>query len=375
MQRFALTLRPLSPLHIGTGEVLDPTQYVMSLDKDGHPTMAGFDLSGFLSSMTSAQRQAFDVASRGQIHALRTFLHTELNRPESRRFLRWSCSAADDLFDTYDQELKKPRGIALEIHPFYRSGTKLCIPGSSVKGAIRTAVIQAELNDRPELITSVDRLRDDRKAASQLEAQSLGYWNGERGEIRADPFRAVQVGDVSLPGNATAVEGVTLVSARGSARGNDPSGIKQYYEITFSALDEAPIIGRGTLALREELADARVADDRYPCDTAVSGAISLQRMIADCNAFYLPRLQAEAKLMAGPRPDASASYARLLELAQSRKPSQALIRMGRFTHIQCITLARPPRRKPDGTTRTLVDIAEGAMPLGWAMLELTPAPR
>ena len=68
--------------------------------------------------------------------------------------------------------------------------------------------------------------------------------------------------------------------------------------------------------------------------------------------------------------DARALRDRILGLVDGMGPGEALIRLGRFSHIECMTVSRsggPPERR--GSTRTLV---AGELPFGWAKIKLTP---
>jgi len=385
MERFRLTLRMLSPVHVGTGEVLTPESYVVRREDDA-PVLAAIDLGALLAGLTDKDRAAFNrAADSGDITAVRRFIR---DRSASDQFDLWTAGVDHDLADRYEKGLNAA-SAELAIHPMTRTGLDghPYIPGSSIKGAIRTAVLQ-QLVDQSDRAHDLQRQWPGRARSDGpiLEADVLGCLKEDRAgrkraEIRADPFRAVRIADAPLTGPegyCVTFVGRAVVTPRsrqgplrGRRPGPDPSGIHLFYEATFSALQDGdPVEAVGEIALDERLArtDAREAWGRR-FNHPVTRAFNRDEILKACNAFYHPRLKEEAKGF-GPASQAlGAGYDRLVaEAEKAEAQGEALLRLGRFSHVECMTLAPPLRHARGGASRTV--IADG--PLGWAAMRLQP---
>ena len=386
MTRFRLTLRMLSPVHVGTGEVLTPESYVIR-QEEGGAVLAAIDLSALLSSLTPADRDTFNrAADAGDFVAIRRFIR---ERSQSGQFDLWVAAVDNDLRDRYEEGMDRV-SAELAIHPMTRTGLgqRPYVPGSSIKGAIRTAVLQRLVDTEPGHAEALhDRWPGRSKSDGQnLEADVLGYLGEDRSgrpraEIRADPFRAVRITDAPIQGNAVATfVGRVTVAARPStrparARGrprSDPSGIQLYYEVTYSALSEGAVVeavGEMTLDERLAQADAREAwGRRFP--HPVAQAFRAAEILDSCNVFYSARLRDEALAFGAVSEDLKGAYADLQGDAEAaQKRGEAILRLGRFSHVECMTLAPPLRSATGGGSRTTVG---GWGPLGWAALRLEP---
>jgi CRISPR-associated protein Csm5 len=372
MKTYRLKLTMLSPVHIGTGEELSPDEYVVDrLDKDNYRLRA-IDLPALFSGLSPQQRQAFDLAAgASSVSMLYRFIADNADRS---RHVRWQAATNEELFNLYRRGLEDPSGM-LAVHPMPRTGLNSLpyVPGSSIKGAIRTAVIQRIIDSRPGWAETLARSagRGSQRDVQALEAQVLGCLTGAgRAEIRADPFRAVRITDCTLPDSATSIDPVDLVSLRpGPAAGDrGASPIRMFYEMTFSALDGEEVRAEGALALDEGLFGTPVRrSGRWDFPHCVSRAVAAREILDACSGFYLPRLEQEKQRAQAARPALGATYARLLELAGGLASNQAIIRLGRFSHVECVTLAPPLRRASGGMSRGL---AAGQLPMGWAAISL-----
>lgn len=378
MARFRMTLRMLSPVHVGTGETLTPESYVIRREEN-MPVLAAIDFAALISGLSDSERAEFNRAADAcDIAAIRRFV---FDRATSGRFDLWIAGADEDLENRYNTGLQsKEPSAELAIHPMTRTGHDRIpyIPGSSIKGAIRTAVLQSLV---PK---SVPVNRKGRRDGQNLEAEILGYMtrvgNRDRAEIRADPFRALRITDASIRdpqglcttfvGRATIipVPGRTSGSRRGPRR-PDPSGIQLYYEATFSTLQEGqPAEAVGELAIDEQLAraDASTAwQGKFP--HPVARELHADQILKACNTFYTSRLDAEAKLFGEASDELRRVYETLRrEAAQAVQRGEALLRLGRFSHVECMTLAPPLRNVRGGASRTVIYNC----PLGWTALRL-----
>ena len=209
MQTFFLEIELKSPVHVGMGAdhnwpayaylpdrvrgevvLLDPAQLVAALEEDRR--------EAFLSAVAEGPARAQRLL-RGWYREVLPL--PELSRlPASPAFLKAVEEASDQ--------------AELEFRPLPRSFKGPYLPGSSVKGALRTAWIYAKLEPR---LRENDLVYDRRegwrprpkrggdgvirpgagglRAAQQLEAFALGYLGRRGPDMHRDPLRAVRLGD------------------------------------------------------------------------------------------------------------------------------------------------------------------------------------
>ncbi len=400
MTRYRMTLTPLVPLHVGTGEILSPTDYVIRAfgeGEDAYHVLYALDLSRLLASLSDAERADFCRAAEATDPvAVRRWLDARPHLAE--RFARWSVPVSPRLYGLYRQDLDETRTRGpreLAVHPMTRTGDRPYIPGSSIKGAVRTAVLQRLIEKdegRAEALAAKYELESRRRRGSLrhkaacIEAEVLGYLApGDRPDLRADPFRAVRVGDAPLRGPAggdvTAVEPVfhhNIGPARTGGRRRSETGIQMFYEMTYSAFDDEDpaqqVRAEGALTIDDRLAatDARGAA-RWSFRRCVSRPLSAGFILEACRRFYTARLGEEADKVSRAVPEAGAAYAFLKREAGRLDPgAEALVRLGRFSHLECVTLGEPLRRARGGRSRTLAPGPDPSflVPMGWAVLRL-----
>ncbi|MBW2059824.1 MAG: type III-A CRISPR-associated RAMP protein Csm5, partial [Deltaproteobacteria bacterium] len=159
-KRFLTTVRVegefLSPVHIGSGQELDPFSCFMV---EGY--LYYFDLPSVLQTLGETERNAFlELANRDDLIGLRRFLSERLGRRKdvSRRIL-----VSPSVEREFKAKIDDPRN-QLVLQPFLRNqGTfNPVVPGSSIKGAIRTAVIDTLLEEK-RLRLNEESLRDPKR--------------------------------------------------------------------------------------------------------------------------------------------------------------------------------------------------------------------
>lgn len=366
MPVYRMTLKMLAPVHIGSGEGIDPVEYVVTRKQQGEFTdchLYALDLPALLSRLHGDQRRKFNVAvENNALFYLRKFI---AEVADLARDVRWHAACSEAVYEAYCSGLDND-AAQLIINLMARDAAtgRPYIPGSSIKGALRTAWVshKAAAYAGHE---SLDRIHE-----RDFEPEVLGFrvstGQRPRAEIRADPFRAVRVSDAPLCENSNSIAEVEIYHPqRGSA--GDPGGIRMYYDATFSALDQETITATGHLTIDERLActSARGARHNWQFEHCVADEIPAEALLRACNEFYQPRLKDELKRFS------FADDVRDILLAEADQIADgaALIRLGRFSHIECVTVNRQggsPSRT--GTTRSLF---AGELPFGWARISLT----
>lgn len=379
MSTYTYTLTPLSPIHIGTGEEITPLEYVVAEHPQHQaPWLFAINLTVLLQGLSDQQRAAFNKAvDTGGTMYLRKFIREVADLSDGSPHVRWHTQADDQLYKRYKEGLKDD-SAQLQVNLMTRDERtgQPYVPGSSVKGSIRTALANAaaEAYTGRENFSRLD-FRD-------VEPELFGYRNSRgRGEIRADPLRAVKLADAPLtPGDtigSNMIDRIELVRTRDSDY-DKPAGnsILMFYDITWSALDGDDFAPKATgkLIIDERLASTPgpQQDRRWDFQHCVSQGITADDIIAACNCFYGQRLQDEYAVHYSNRGNLDANGKNLLAQVEKFQPNQALVRLGRFSHFECVTInryAKPPRRGC-GSGRSLA--AGSTMPIGWCRLTINP---
>ena len=195
MEHHRLLISTLSPIHVGCGEDYEPTNYVID-----NGLLYGFDTAALAGVLDSKQRddllkrvqgpdallkvQSFIYNLREIIPAIAT--HTVLTCPQlaAKYKDRIGQQAQRQGDDRVIAQLAIPR---TSYNPYTQQPV---LPGTGLKGAIRTAILNALQQERKE-----DR---ETRAFRDFEKEKLA------GSFETDPMRLVKVGDaqfVSHEGN------------------------------------------------------------------------------------------------------------------------------------------------------------------------------
>lgn len=185
LHTYKVKIEPLAYIHIGSGDKLDPTDYIIKnrfvyyLNK---PECIRF----FLSKYKNAFQEIIKTANLNQICK---YFYSHFD--EKQRQLWTSRFEVGAEFEKqFVDNLGKENNQNLII-PFIRTGLSDTpyLPGSSIKGSLRTAIVSALTNNRNN--------EDD----SVLQARLLHYMPEQRRnpEIERDPFKYIKIGDFPLP--------------------------------------------------------------------------------------------------------------------------------------------------------------------------------
>ncbi len=362
-----LRLSPLTPIHVGTGDTLDPLSYVMRED-DGVPRLYPIDLPAWV----EAHENPAELA--------RIFATSEL--PEIRRHVAAKLDPlifggapatvhSRKIYEKYAHELgARDSRNQLLIDPAIANGRTgaLIVPGSSIKGAIRTAVIDW-----------IDREWGmDLKAASDSEkhGQRRAYANKLEeylGKISDNAFKNLKVGDFQAPLGDSLF--VTANEVRIRPKDKPPTP-KHDCQVTLSlAMTGKPYALYGKVTIGSHDARGRDAALTVAHDPRRQ-SWSLVELMALCRSFYGIRyIQEKQRFYSKPHLSATAKALAPVDAAIAETASEGmLVRIGHYSHVECMTVSKnaPQTRKakdggqlPFGTTRTLAD---HTYPFGWAVL-------
>lgn len=370
---YDLDIMPLSPIHVGSGATIEPLEYRLVDRGGGDYWLEVFDLTALLGSLNDQQRDHYlRMLNRADYPTVRTWVRHQA-RSEHVRF---SVQIQESAWALLDRHADNPESRC-EIHLMTRDAAtgRAYLPGSSVKGAIRTALVDAAIPDAsPQQLQRACGDRASRRSSAVFEAAVLGHdVMGRQGFLRADlyrdPLRQVAIADAPLPDDACYIDRIEIIT-HGDPTGNATiamrsDGILIFRDLTWSMLDGETIIARSELRLLNHLADARIMGrNRKGEDHALPRTIGVDDICRTCNKFYLPRLQDELDAFAV---DAVVA-GDLLKSVKDLGAHECLVRFGRHSHFECVTVRPEYTEKPRRGVGGSRSYAGGILPLGWAKL-------
>lgn len=381
MTVWRLTGIPLSPIHIGDGNVWSPEGF--DLRDDG---LVRFNPVRVLADLPpGAQHRFTEALRRGELieaqRELRRGMDPERHDPERIAV----GSGAEDIAAGIEDPKRR-----VDLRPFVRTGGRPYIPGSSIKGAIRTAVVnmlaQRERGAVEHALSEVMRNRQH----DALEETALGR---RISETERDLFRFVTVADTAVPEGDTRID---RVENWRPGKQNPAKGMRMFFERLRSAADGGGYPKLSVSIGVDEERLAAVLDHAGP--RAVGRRLAAAEIWDAINDFYWRRWRAE--LDGGRRsryfadqPGTRRLLERLLRTVKSADKTLAdtgprpggrylLLRIGRFSHFESLSVEdfrrghKPQARHPadremtEGGTRTVVEIGADRtpVPFGWLLL-------
>jgi len=421
--RFRAT--PLTPIHIGDGNSLAPEDYLIEGDH-----LVQFNRAATLRDMKpETRRQLEERLDRNDFQAAQEILRKSVQARHHRCRIQIGAESKADLLKAVGNPLD-PVVRQRAVQGFVRNPLtgQPFLPGSSIKGAIRTAVVSqllgtaeiARLHEQARpLVRFEERRRTERRErqnkpplnaqeqermlaetkiaahAQLVERIALGYggYNTERRKVterlERDPFRLIRVSDADIGAEATRVDQVWL-HLPGNAEGS--AGIQMHYERLLSRADTP---GIHAFPVTVEIDDVAA---RHPEVRKLLGqALDFDRLRQACNTFYWRRMNIELDRFFPAREEAWKNTYNKVKIglavrnAESKLiltpppwPNRLLLRVGRFSHFESLSVDdfrqgwNIQKRKyiTEGSTRTLCRARFGndgqstPVPFGWLLLEL-----
>ncbi len=267
----------LTPVHIGDGAELEPLEYVIKDNK-----FYKVNLEEWLSTLSEEKANEFkrltgrEYAQKSVLTALRRFVRDNI---DITKFTEWSSDVNEAVKKRYEERFDAPEN-QLPMSPFIRTANKPFLPGSSIKGAIRTAY----LNFLKRGTAISERERADLVEGELLKAINPGKeGKSPRFAIDKDPFRVIKVKDIFLPENSTFFAEVINHNKKDN-RINQTS-IQILSEVTYASLIGKPVTIELEISLdRKIISHQDSGIDRIPKDITILKA---------CDDFYKDALKEE----------------------------------------------------------------------------------
>ena len=356
---FPFRLEVLTPVFIGSGDDLSPLEYVIRKTENGF-RLHHIDLQSWLMAHASDQSVQNIIAS-GDIARIRNMLDEKV---DAETFSLASSRIADSSLagelrqafngrqNTPWNRQKDPTG---NVSAALRNPVDGClyIPGSSLKGAISTP-----------LINWLDKLSAVSLKACMEKNAKYGMQNRLKemfGNIGEHAMQALKVSDVAAPVSTGSIVRAKEVHKMPGKKGTP----KPPCEAIMPA--DGDMWGRLLLDCPGQEPVITLPEGRH---------LPFRELVRICNAFYQKRFFDELKKfyqLSHLKPVYAALQHAQTEI-QKLDEHAMLLRVGHYSHIECVTVEnnKPYTRKgkngspmPFGTTRTLAD---ATLPFGWVLL-------
>ncbi len=399
---YRLHITPLSPVHIGTGESYEPTNYVI---EDG--VLHEFDTGATLAAFSAQDRKellgiANSDPNTEMIQTLQRFFHKRrealMAHAEHHVPVLPGVAAlyARRIGQTANHEAggkKVLNRLEIDRTGFNPVTRQPVLYGSSLKGAIRTALLDRVNEGQPAR---------ERKGLHEFQGRLFRYYDENarpRMALERDPMRLVQLADAHWCGEpGLPATQVHLAVNRKKAEVRDKQGnirksqaeSKDLYQILECVSGGHYRAFSGQLNLQRLDGLGQRHANKLP---AADLHFDAKRIAQACNRFYKSILVNEMRLMrerAYLDEDWAKAIQTLLKAAEERmdRGEVFLLRVGRHSGAESVTLNGVRNikiMKGKGETPDYLDAAKtlwlaaqdkdqmsGLLPFGWLLIELHP---
>ncbi len=344
----------LTPVHIGDGTKLEPLEYVIK-DK-----FYRVNLEGWLSTLSGEEAEELqrltgrDYAQKTILTALRRFVRENIDLD---KYTEWSADVSDTVKRRYEERFDAPEN-QLPMSPFIRTGNRPFLPGSSIKGAIRTAYLNFLKKGAQSLS---EKRRADLVEGELLKANDVkGKGDGLRFAIDKDPFRAIKVKDIFLPESSTFFTEVINHNKKDN-RINSTS-IQILSEVTYSRL-----AGKSATFELEISIDKKALSHQDSGINRMHKDLTIETLLKACDNFYKDALKEERdkflKNAIGGE-EINKAYQQILDNAEGGY----LFRLGWGSGLISMTISEDLRtEKRYGKSKHLIN---GKFPMGFVKLTI-----
>lgn len=374
-KRYKLIIEPMTPVHIGTGVELTPLDYKLTsqLGELNFKKIMYLKFSSdrilerLIECNDMKKLVQFEKASvSGNMKELQAFFQNNLSTLED---LDYPCEVTKGFVSRYNSNSgKDPYDNALQVYQIYRpEGSKApVIPGSSLKGSIRTAILNHILYNLPnkqyEKLKD-EYLQDNDKSKAKFEPKLQKKLLENYSDAKEDPFRGVQIADCIFSAKNTQLVG-ELYNVSLKKDEIEPIGIQIIAEVLKGSLMGSFKRAETTIVIDSDLQKTN----------QLSKKITMTDIIKSCNDFYKTQFDKEFEKFY--ENDFSESCdkmddldKRIADIVKSNDNS-FIIRVGRWSQVEFVTMGsdfrnpKTPTRKWGGT-RTLFDYNGQYLPMGW----------
>ncbi len=319
-----LILETLTPVHIGCGETIEPYEYVIT-DK-----FYRIYLEKFITSLSDKDRETFLKISSENMVLTRDFIR---KKADLSLVTEYSLNVTGDVKEIYETKMLDPNN-QLSIQTFIKTNSKPFIPGSSIKGAIRTAILYS-MAEKP--ITFIE----------DIEKEVFKFKNPQN-----DPFRILKISDsLSLSFNDLKVYKVKTYTKKDKFT---ESGYNLIIEAT-----NADYVDKSTQITHVMNIDSELKKYTDFID------IDFKTIINSCNEFCSDLIQSELKFYSNE--EVIYIYEQLANLLKNLEKNSFMLRLGWGSGYDAVTINLARAKKEYKKSRRLI---YSQFPLGWVKAKI-----
>ncbi len=335
----------LTPVHVGDGTTWGPEGYHLKDQK-----LERFDPMAVIGSMSDAGKLEYIKACKlGGVWQAQGQIRKAVDQSQVRETLGISRTALSDIGQLMGDVQRKG-----ELHPFVRSGDAPILPGSSLKGALRTGWLAARASplEKKSFSAKADGDRPGKtgitSGAFQSEALDFSASHTEQ-----DPLRDVAVGDCAIAAGGTLLDKAHIYNLKGDKLDQKGQAIQMHFErlaaladreefvpadlqIEIATLEEAAQKQRGNAAPARLQGVSRAVPAKSPSFAELRRACNAHHValwFGEIAHFYqgLPTQALMGELLQAV--DLPATDKEKLAVALEQRKAW-LIRIGRFSHFE-----------------------------------------
>lgn len=357
---YPLVITTLSPVHIGCDEIFEPTNFVIE-----NGLLHVLDPANVAAALKeNEKRQLLRLADeRDPIGGIQQFF--KKHRTCLAQAARQWVDVAPGIADEYEEKAGKPQQrssdgrVVYNLFPMARTAFNPLdgapyLPGSSLKGSIRTAWLNFQ-NERKPLI-------EKNENSARLQQRLMDY---RMDKLENDPFRCLAVADAHVPADRMAppTRIVYAVSKKKKPSERGSPELKVFLETVHETMAEA-----------------------FAGELRLTGRIGWEALCDACNAFYRPQLESELdhelfRTLLDSRWRTLIKKLLASELGELMTARQGfLLRVGRHSGAESVTLdvvrsikIKTPKGQPDERASTTEKrfasqkrtATDSLLPFGW----------
>jgi CRISPR-associated protein Csm5 len=297
LHNYKLKLTTISPIHIGDGDMYDPTNYFI---KDGY--LHYFDSTVLISKLNQEQRKSLiEILSRpNSYQQLQLFYRREDIRAIASNSTIYKVEVSKDIEENYENSLGKIKHTeskgnevfnSLSINSTIKTSNIPYIPGSSFKGALKTAFFSKEAENKSFTQVSDEFKKYDKNAREKI-FKEYKFVTKYFGEFEEDPFSKIKISDFTPKEPKLQIKWAVNKKKKSDTTENDNTAVR----FEFIASDNEFV---SELVIMELLKDSELEEinknirDKRKLLKQPSKKYIKDEIIKIANSFYIPKFEQE----------------------------------------------------------------------------------
>ena len=352
MESHKFKIKFITPVHIGDGEEIDSLNYIVEKNY-----FYRINLEKFIFELNDNSKKDFmNLIDKKNMVELRAYIKANC---DFNKYSVYKARLSVGFKEKYKKGFNSIKNN-LAVNSFIKTGSMVpFIPGSSLKGSVRTAVLNYLLEKNRNEISKIDffNITDNRgnrikgSKAKIIESAILGMPLNHF-EPKFDPFRFLYISDYSLEKN-------NFYIGKASSK-----SWNMFYEVPLNIKDES-LNSYGELTLSNERAEKlNTYNNNFRSIKKVTDFDLIKKA---CKWFYEKIALEEYDKFYKTSQDYNNEYDRINREFNNLKDNEIILRCGKNSQFESMTLVGFENLKPKkfGKSR---NIFENGLPMGWLKL-------